>query len=135
MILKFLTNFIRNAAPAKPSVSKNCPDMIERVARALCLSDGLNPMERLEIAGEVFFRWEINQPRALAVMAEMRMPTMEMIEAGMREYVIDPDSPDKEVERIWQSMADAAGTGLQIEVDYLDRTRRVLRSDQPYGDA
>ena len=110
-------------------------NMIERVSRAICLSDGLNPMDRIEAGGETFFRWEINQPRAFTVMAEIRLPTIAMLTAGLLQYCVDPDTPDEEIERIWGAMTDAAGTNSTIGRDYLDRTRRALRSDKPHKDA
>ena len=56
-------------------------DMVRRVARVLCSISGLNPDEHS--LGKP--QWQAYEIEALRIIAAMRKPTAEMVEAGLRE--------------------------------------------------
>ena len=56
-------------------------DMVHRVARVLCSISGLNPDEHS--LGKP--QWQAYELEALRIIAAMRKPTAEMVEAGLRE--------------------------------------------------
>jgi hypothetical protein len=58
-------------------------DMVERVARAMCLDLGVPPDNWTEDeAGVPVFAWQLEAGTARAAIAAMREPTEAMIEAG-----------------------------------------------------
>ncbi len=59
----------------------------ERVARAICLSLGHNPLGRLEVGDETIWRWEAYQPAARAAIEAYKAA---LADAGM---VIVPEEP------------------------------------------
>lgn len=87
-------------------------EMIEAVARAIVLADGLNPLERLEAGDETLFRWEINQPRARAAIAAHKSA---LAKAGLgirprkpTEAMLDTATKNKQLlaRAFWQAMWD-----------------------------
>ena len=57
-------------------------NMVERVARAICLADGEDPDERCEDWMQEFSGWRGYVESARAAIAAMREPTEAMLEAG-----------------------------------------------------
>ena len=84
-------------------------DMIERVARVICASSGLNPDIRVT-AGDGYL-WETYRSTARAAISAMREPTTEMLDAAAAAH---PRGYGREttltsiIEREWRVMIDAA---------------------------
>ena len=71
-------------------------EMVERVARAICVSDGEDPDGKI-CTGDAFWMWYV--PNVRTAIATLRTPTEAMIDAGFRHH--DPAD-------IWRAMCDAA---------------------------
>ena len=82
-------------------------EMIERVAKAICLAESRNPMERREMTdGDVdmvFWEWELRAPAAKAAIEAMREPT---------------DGMQKRAERFQEDAADAPGNSIDLDFDF-----------------
>lgn len=87
--------------------------MIERVAKALCLSGGGNPYERREVGDDTFWEWELRVPQARAAIQAMMGPTDAMAEAGWdampnAKFSDHPEEPWKYVMDAYRAMLNAA---------------------------
>lgn len=82
-------------------------EMLERMAKTICLGDELNPLERLQVGDETIFRWETYQPRARAALSALREPSPAMVHA--RDGAAYTDSQRNGMTLgYWQAMIDAA---------------------------
>lgn len=81
--------------------------MIERVAKAICLAESRNPMERRTVGdGElemVLWEWELRTPAARAAIQAMREPTENMSSAAFHALMDSDDDND-----IYRAMIDSA---------------------------
>lgn len=94
-------------------------NVIERVARALCVADGHHPDTRYRFtthAPEGFacvldtdkLGWTIYRDRAIAAIAAMEEPTDAMIRAGNRHTNCGGACGNETALRVWDAMIDAA---------------------------
>jgi hypothetical protein len=78
-------------------------DLVERVARAICTANGVDPdIEHADKFGEILVNWMNFEPQARAAIAAMREPTEAMIKAGTAH------GGQTNTDVIWQAMIDAA---------------------------
>jgi hypothetical protein len=93
--------------------------MVERVAKAICAANGIDPDEPVHGGGMEWSAWQEWEDEARAAIAEMREPTKWMRDEGMRAHMkalytgktsIDSGIDDglKAVDLIWPAMLDAA---------------------------
>ena len=93
-------------------------DMVERVARAICVGDPDGTYRRLVACDPPLLgrfgvirsnvetpNWEMYVDKACAAIVAMREPTEKMIDAGFKEQQIVLSKP---IEGLWQAMIDAA---------------------------
>lgn len=92
-------------------------DQIERVARAICKALGCNPdgmtqhfesVDGAVMRDEAVSHWQRCIPSARAAMEEMREPTADMIESGLREGNLKGTLWDLQLRAAYQAMIDAA---------------------------
>lgn len=79
-------------------------NIIERVARAICRSDGTDPSVMITIDGIEAPVWTLCANAARAAIEAMREPTPEMVKAGLR----CGDTGPEPALSVWRDMIDAA---------------------------
>lgn len=92
--------------------------MIDRVARAMCIADGMNPdhLPNEDYADGHEVQWMLYRNMAKAAIGAMREPTTEMYEAGQNEVShFDGEFGDynvyfsaQQIDLLWPAMIDAA---------------------------
>ena len=82
-------------------------DMVRRVARVLCSISGLNPNEHS--LGKP--QWQAYEIEALRIIAAMRKPTAEMVEAGLRELNVQ-GAGEHGLSLVYTAMIDAVLKGV-----------------------
>jgi hypothetical protein len=101
--------------PIAPRAANHTPSMVERVARALCLTTFSDPDALILVDPDGPDRsfvplWKEYVPEARIAIKAMRAPTEAMIDAG-HENVIAPayvDATMCDPETVWAAMIDAA---------------------------
>lgn len=91
-------------------------DMVEKVARAICVADGLAPdaLPNEDFADGSEVMWMTCRDVARAAIAAMREPTEAMVRSVVREvYPNDQGLSEFEAADIWGNMIDAALTPSQ----------------------
>ena len=81
--------------------------MVRRVARVLCSISGLNPDEHS--LGKP--QWQAYELEAIRIIAAMRKPTAEMVEAGLRELNIQ-GAGEHGFSLVYTAMIDVALKGV-----------------------
>lgn len=86
-------------------------DMIEKVARAICISCCEDPDAWATQAGVSQTNWKTFISNAIAAIEAMRMPTDAMISEGGESIPSDgirPDRDRRDAEEVWRTMIEAA---------------------------
>lgn len=94
-----------------PTPTSTSSEMVERVARAICIEFGGDPDVAAVNARDVVTRqWQTFEVSARAAIKAMRMPTAAMLEdAGVMDgYEYDNTKSDEHHIDWWQAMIDAA---------------------------
>jgi hypothetical protein len=71
-------------------------EMVERVARAICVADGVDPdmlcsgLGNIIPEGETWTAWRVREKQARAAIAAMREPTEAMTSAVLKKLNSDP---------------------------------------------
>jgi len=81
-------------------------DMIERVARALCVSDATPPDRPVSCLDNTLL-WELHKKAAIAAIAAMREPTEEMAQTVASAYTAGVANPQM-ITKIYSAVIDAA---------------------------
>lgn len=113
------------------------PEMVERVARAICRARGLNPDEvtmgsggygvnpqgRVTITNEIYQRrWHLSTGEARAAIQAMREPTSWMAERasedalGVNVYEHTREADEARPREVWRVMIDAALAAEQTDL-------------------
>ena len=84
-------------------------NMIERVARALCVSDA-TPPDRPVSSEDNTLLWELHKKAAHAAIAAMREPTKDMAQTVAWAYTAGVANPEM-ITKIYSAVVDAALAG------------------------
>ena len=82
-------------------------EMVERVARAICWKNGMNPDLTLGGDGENFL-WHEYESQARAAIEAMRQLPSSISDEPLQLVLMDPDTPVPSISWIWNRVIDKA---------------------------